>query len=263
MIHVVITGGSSGIGLSIAQVYLERKARVTLIGRSLERLETARTLLVEKTGRAARDIATVSLDVADAAAVEAAAASIESDFGPCDILVTSAGMVSPAAFDIQSAADFRRHVDINLHGTVQMISALYGGMKTRRRGRIMIVSSGAALIGIHGYTAYCASKSALIGFAESLRLESRRHGIAVSICFPPDTDTPQLAEELKLRPAEAVAMMGTAGLWSADAIARRIVKGLDRGWAEVFFTPSLYLLARFGGLAKPWIYRWFLIRAPR
>lgn len=263
MVHVVITGGSSGIGLSIAQVYLEREAKVTLIGRSLERLEAAKAMLVDRSGRAAADIALLSLDVADATAVAAAAPSIEREFGPCDILVTSAGMVLPAAFDTQSADDFRRHVDTNLHGTVQMISALYGSMKARRRGRIMIVSSGAALIGIHGYTAYCASKSALIGFAESLRLEARRHAITVSICFPPDTDTPQLAEELKLRPAEAVAMMGTAGLWSSEAIARRIVKGLDRGWPEVFFTPSLYLLARFGGLAKPWIYRWFLLRTPR
>lgn len=263
MVHVVITGGSSGIGRAVARVYLERGARVTLIGRSLERLETAKRLLTEETGRPMDDIGIVSLDVADDAAVQDAIATLEAGTGPCDILVTSAGMVTPAPFDTQSGVEFRRHIDTNLHGTVHMISAVYAGMKARRRGRIMVVSSGAGLIGLHGYTAYCASKSALVGFVEALRLESRRHGITVSICFPPDTDTPQLAEELKLRPPEAVAMMGTAGLWSAEAVARRIVRGLDRGHQEIFFTPSLYLLARFGGLAKPWIYRWFQRGQPR
>ncbi len=263
MVNVVITGGSSGIGRAVARLYLERGARVTLIGRRLERLETAKRLLAEETGRPMDDIGIVGLDVADDAAVQDAIATLEAGTGPCDILVTSAGMVTPAPFDTQSGVEFRRHIDTNLHGTVHMISAVYAGMKARKRGRIMVVSSGAGLIGLHGYTAYCASKSALVGFVEALRLESRPHGIAVSICFPPDTDTPQLAEELKLRPPEAVAMMGTAGLWSAEAVARRIVRGLDRGHQEIFFTPSLYLLARFGGLAKPWIYRWFQRGQPR
>lgn len=263
MVHVVITGGSSGIGRAVARVYLERDAHVTLIGRSLQRLEAAKDLLTAETGRSADDIGIVSLDVSDDDAVQDAIAVVEARSGPCDILVTSAGMVAPAPFEAQSGAEFRRHIDTNLHGTVHVISAVYAGMTARRRGQIMVVSSGAGLIGLHGYTAYCASKSALVGFVEALRLESRPHGIAVSICFPPDTDTPQLAEELKLRPPEAVAMMGTAGLWSAEAVARRIVRGLDRGHQEIFFTPSLYLLARFGGLAKPWIYRWFQRGLPR
>jgi NAD(P)-dependent dehydrogenase (short-subunit alcohol dehydrogenase family) len=263
MVHVIITGGSSGIGRAVARVYLERDARVTLIGRSLQRLEAAKDLLSAETGRSGDDIGIVSLDVSNDDAVQDAIEAIEAGSGPCDILVTSAGMVAPSPFEAQSGAEFRRHIDTNLHGTVHMISAVYAGMKARRRGQIMVVSSGAGLIGLHGYTAYCASKSALVGFVEALRLESRPHGIAVSICFPPDTDTPQLAEELKLRPPEAVAMMGTAGLWSAESVARRIVRGLDRGHSEIFFTPSLYLLARFGGLAKPWIYRWFQRGLPR
>ncbi|GEO85696.1 MULTISPECIES: SDR family oxidoreductase [Alphaproteobacteria] len=255
--HVVITGGSSGIGLAVARLYVERGVRVTLIGRGLERLEAARELIASETGRPGDDIGILSVDVSDDAAVQTAIASAEAVAGPCDILVTSAGVVKPAPFERLTGTEFRRHVDTNLHGTVHAISAVYAGMKARRQGKIMIVSSGAGLIGLHGYTAYCASKSALVGFAEALRVESRSHGIAISICFPPDTDTPQLAEELKLRPPEAVRMMGSAGLWSAEAVARRIVRGLDRGHSEIFFTPSLYLLARLGGIAKPWIYRWF------
>lgn len=257
MIHVVITGGSSGIGLAVARQYLERAARVSLIGRSQERLEAARARLISETGRSADDILIASLDVTDDGAVQAVLSAIEADVGPCDILVTAAGLVSPMPFDALTGAQFKRHVDTNLNGTVHVISAVYAGMKARRQGQIMIISSGAGLIGLHGYTAYCASKSALVGFAEALRVESRWHGIDVSICFPPDTDTPQLADELKLRPAEAVAMIGRAGLWSSEAVARRIVRALDRRQAEVFFTPTLYLLARFGGVAKPWIYRWF------
>ena len=109
--------------------------------------------------------------------------------------------------------------------------------------------SAAALIGIYGYTAYCASKAALAAFAETLRSEARAHGVTISICFPPDTETPQLAREMPLRPPQADIVMGRVRPWTADAVAGHIDRHLEKGREEIFFGTQLYLLGRFGSLS--------------
>jgi len=78
----------------------------------------------------------------------------------------------------------------------------------------------AGLVGIFGYTAYTPTKYALRGFAESLHMELRPHNIRVSLSFPPDVDTPQLAEENKYKPAETKAIAEGAGLFTADQLAQ-------------------------------------------
>ncbi|RYE64308.1 MAG: SDR family NAD(P)-dependent oxidoreductase [Rhizobiaceae bacterium] len=130
-------------------------------------------------------------------------------------------------------------------------------MKSRGQGAIMIVSSGAALIGIPGYTAYCASKSALTGFAEALQAESVGDGVTISLCFPPDTETPQFERELAKRPAQARALMGAAPPWKANAVAEKIVRGIDRRSKKVYFGFSITGLGLFGPLVKPFVAAWF------
>jgi len=125
-----------------------------------------------------------------------------------------------------------------------------------------MISSGAALVGIFGYTAYCASKSALVGFAEALSAEAEAFGVRISICFPPDTLTPQYRREISMRPAEAKILMGSVKPWSAEAVAARIVRGLEQGKAKIHFGFSLAALAYFGPLIKPPL-MWFISRKTR
>lgn len=257
MVHVIITGGSSGIGLAVARCYLQRGSAVTLVGRDAARLTAARERLCAETGCPHERIHLGQADVADEIQLENVIAAAEATHGACDILVASAGVVAPAEFHLQEAQDFRRQIDTNLVGAVNAVRAVYAGMKARGQGKILLVSSGAALIGIFGYAAYCASKAALLGFVEALRLEAAAHGIDVSICFPPDTDTPQLAAERLVRPAEAEAMMKAGGAWSAEAVAARIVRALDRNERTVYFTTTIFLLGRFGSVVRPFVYWWF------
>ncbi|WP_416797241.1 SDR family oxidoreductase [Ciceribacter azotifigens] len=257
MVHVIVTGGSSGIGLAVARCYLQQGAAVTLIGRDPGRLTGARDRLCGETGCSQGRIQLGQADVADEIQLESVIAAAEAMHGACDILVASAGVVAPAEFHLQEAQDFRRQIDTNLVGAVNAVRAVYAGMKARGRGKILVVSSGAALIGIFGYAAYCASKSALMAFVEALRLEATAHGIDVSICFPPDTDTPQLAAELQVRPAQAAAMMKAGGAWTAEAVASRIVRALDRNERTVYFTATIFLLGRFGSVVRPFVYWWF------
>jgi short-subunit dehydrogenase len=121
----------------------------------------------------------------------------------------------------------------------------------------MIISSGAALIGIHGYSAYCASKSALIGFVEALRMEVGPHGIEVGICFPPDTLTPQFEQELPKRSPQARRVMGAAPPWPAAKVAKRILQAIERGNANTYFGFSLTALGWLGPLLKPILFWWF------
>ncbi|WP_267549576.1 SDR family oxidoreductase [Rhizobium rhizogenes] len=254
--HVIVTGGSSGIGLAIATLYASRGDRVSLLARHSGRLEQAQAQIAELPGIDSSRIQIASVDVASAAQVSSAIESCEASFGPCDILIASAGIVEPRTFDAMPASVFDEQISINLLGTANVVRAVYRGMKSRRDGRIMMISSGAALIGIFGYTAYCASKSALSGFAEALSAEAAACGIRVSICFPPDTQTPQYRRELSMRPPEAAALMGSVKPWSAEAVAARIVRGIDRGRAKIHFGFSLTMLAYLGPLIKPLLIWW-------
>lgn len=255
--HIIVTGGSSGIGLAIARICAQRGDRISLIARSAGRLEQARAELVAIPGVEEAAIRTASADVASAAAVEAAVQACEAALGPCDILIASAGIVEPTSFDAMSPEVFNEQIATNLLGTANAVRAVYRGMKARRKGRIMMVSSGAALIGIYGYTAYCASKAALTGFAEALAAEAGAVGVRVSICFPPDTLAPQYLQEMPKRPPEAALLMGAVKPWPAEAVAAKIVRGLDCGRSRIYFGLSLWGLALFGPLVKPLIMWWF------
>ncbi|MDQ0318927.1 NAD(P)-dependent dehydrogenase (short-subunit alcohol dehydrogenase family) [Pararhizobium capsulatum DSM 1112] len=258
MAHVIVTGGSSGIGLAVARIFVARGDRVSLLARTPALLQSARDGLLAVHPNA--QVCVESVDVSRETAVVDAVDRCEARFGACDILVASAGIVQPGLFEAISAEAFNRQIETNLTGSVNAARAVYAAMKTRRSGRIMLVSSGAGLIGIYGYSAYSASKFALHGFAEALRSEAQPHGVKISVCFPPDTETPQFARELDERPLEAAVVMGRVAPWSADVVASRIVRAIDRGIFEVFFGPTLYGLGRFGSLIKP-LLNWWLDRA--
>ncbi|WEX77938.1 SDR family oxidoreductase [Sinorhizobium numidicum] len=257
MTHVIITGGSSGIGLALASIYAARGARLSLIARSRDVLEQAAQKLVAGHGAQAKHLRIETADVAREEEVEAAISRCIEAFGPCDILVTSAGIVEPAPFEDMQSLAFRRQMETNFSGTVHAVRAVYPEMKRRRTGHIVMISSGAGLLGVYGYSAYCASKFALHGFAQALRSEARRHNIEVSVSFPPDTETPQFERELSLRPPEAATVMGAVRPWTADAVARRIVRGIDRRRFEIYFGMTLFLLGRFAPAVRPLVNWWF------
>jgi NAD(P)-dependent dehydrogenase (short-subunit alcohol dehydrogenase family) len=253
--HVIVTGGSSGIGLAVAKAYALKGDRVSLIARDAARLDLALSdikVLSKNDGAFA-----VSADVSVHEALVSAVKACETANGPCDLLVASAGIVEPAAFEALPPALFEQQIATNLFGTANAVRAVWGGMRARGRGTIMVVSSGAALIGIHGYAAYCASKSALTGLVESLQMEAAGSGVRVSICFPPDTVTPQYQREMTMRPWQAEVLMGRVKPWTAEAVAARIVAGIAKGHSTIYFAPSLLALAYLGPFIKPVLSIWY------
>lgn len=245
--HALITGGSSGIGLALAH-RLAASHDLTLIARREAVLQDARTALL---AQGASKVETIAADVAVRSQAEAAVQRAIDTLGAPRLLVTSAGMARPGYFDELPVEVFERTLAVNYLGTLYVVKAALPAMKAAGRGRIVMISSGAGLIGIFGYTAYSSSKFALRGLAESLHAELREQNIGVSIAFPPDTDTPQLAEENRTKPAETRALTARAGVWSASEVADCILRGAER--EDFAITPGWQLSAlyRFGGLITP------------
>ena len=195
--HVIITGGSSGIGLECAKLYAKHGANVTIVARDASKLAAAREAIAahQQPNRKVL-IASVDTGSSEEAVVKALAPCLK-ELGDADVLVNCAGTSVSGDFNATSSSEFERMLRVNLLGSVYPTKAVVGGMKTKcgaQGGRIVFVASQVAQAAIHGYTAYAASKWALRGLAEALQMELRPFGIRVSVCYPPDTDTPGYKE---------------------------------------------------------------------
>jgi len=226
--HALVTGGSSGIGLATAEALAARGADVTVVARDSERLEAAREAVAIRRRSDAQRIDTVSGDVATLQGARAIVADATLGDRPIDLLVNCAGIIIPGYFESMSVTDFERCMD-SWRGCVWMSQACAPGMMARRTGHIVNISSVAGFMGIFGYTAYSSAKYAIMGLSEALRSEMRPHGVGVSVVCPPDTDTPGLAFEKSLRPAETDKVAGNIAAVPPSVVAEALVRGVERG----------------------------------
>jgi len=188
---VVITGATSGVGRATARMFAERGASIGLIARGQEALDaTARE--IEKFGARALPL---SVDVADADAVEAAADRVEGELGPIDIWINDAMTSVFAPFWEIAPSEFRRVTEVTYLGVVNGTRAALRRMMPRDDGTIVQVGSALAHRGIPLQSAYCGAKHAIQGFHESVRAEllHEKSGVRVTIVQLPALNTPQFA----------------------------------------------------------------------
>ncbi len=248
--HVLVTGGSAGIGYATAARALERGAHVSLVARDVERLATAIDKLEKLVDDATR-VAAEPADVTDPEMFQHAHALLAAQFGPVDVLVANAGGAHPGHFEELSAEVFRQQMDLNYFGTLHPIRAVVPSMIERGTGHLMLVSSGAGIVGVYGYSAYSPAKFAVRGLAETLRSELKPHGIVVGCAYPPDTDTPGLVREGETKPAATASISASIKVRSPVAVAKGIVAGIERDRLMVTFDGTTAALARIGGLLGP------------
>lgn len=165
---VVITGASAGVGRAVTQAFARRGDSLALIARDSTRLEATRA---EAETLGAARVIVCPLDVADAAAVEAAAARAEEELGPIDVWVNNAMAATLSFVYATDAADFRRVTDVTYLGQVHGALAALRRMRDRDRGVIVMVGSALAYRAIPLQAGYCAAKHAARGFADALRCE--------------------------------------------------------------------------------------------
>lgn len=225
---VYIVGGSSGIGLSTANMLSAEGAHIIIFARTKDRLERA---LKEVTGHRISDTQQFlcrQMDVSIREEVGDVISGAVSEFGVPEVLINCAGRAYPLCFEDVSYEQFDETMKINLYGTWNTVSALVPYMR-EKGGYIVNVSSIAGFIGVFGFTDYSASKFGLIGFSEALRSELKRYGITVSVLCPPDTDTPGFHVENRTKPEETKAVSGNVKLMQPDEVARALIKGMRKG----------------------------------
>lgn len=259
--HAIITGGSSGIGKATAKLLAQQGANISLIARDRHKLKIAQQEIIAATIDLEQKILIFAADVAHQPEIETAIQTAIAQLGTPELLITSAGTAHPGYFAELSLEVFEDTMAVNYFGTLYSIRATLPAMEQRQQGNsnIVIISSGAALIGIYGYTAYCPSKFALRGLAESLRGELKTKGIGLTVIYPPDTDTPQLAAENKIKPPETQKITATAKTWTAEAVAQQIIRGVALGRFTVTPGIELTILNRFHSLLAP-LLNWYFDR---
>jgi short-subunit dehydrogenase len=179
--HVVVTGASAGLGAALACAYAAPGTVLGLIGRNVGRLEAC----AQQCRQAGAEVVIAGLDVRNAAAMQTWLHEFDAAH-PIDLLIANAGIASTlaSASEWEDLARTTAVMDTNFFGAMHAVLPVVDRMRMRRRGQIAIVSSLAALHGMAISPAYCASKSALKAYGESIRPLLAREGIALNIVLP-------------------------------------------------------------------------------
>lgn len=232
----VITGGSRGIGLAIAEELVRRGARVILWARHPERLREAAARLEALGGEARTQV----VDVSDRAAVYRAAAELEAAGERVDILVNNAGVISGRPLLELADEQIEHTMQVNALAHFWTVKAFLPGMVARDHGHLVTVASAAGIMGVNRMGDYAASKFAAFGLDESLRLELRRLGskVGTTVVCPFFVDT-GMFHGVRSRVPWLLPILKTRH------VARRAVHGLARGRRRVVMPPAVYLVFLF------------------
>lgn len=228
---VVITGGSSGIGLAVAKDFAGKNANVIIISRNAEKLEAAKKSIGVVYPNAVVD--TVIADVAISDQITRAINTIDGKYGTIDVLINCAGISSCKRFKDHSNYQLEKEMQVNYMGAVYASKAAWAYLK-KSKGQLSFVSSVAGYIGVIGYSSYVPTKFAMRGLAECLRYEGKDDGIKVSVIYPPDTDTPMMENTRANSIPETRALSKNIRLKTAEEVATIYLRGLEKNKFEIY-----------------------------
>jgi NAD(P)-dependent dehydrogenase (short-subunit alcohol dehydrogenase family) len=225
---VVVTGASSGVGRAIARAFGARGDRVALLARNEEALHAA----ADEVRRLGGEALVLPLDVADAAAVEHAAATVEARWGGLDVWVNCAMATVFAPVSETTAEEYRRVTEVTYLGYVHGTQAALRRMRPRDRGTVIQIGSALAYRSIPLQGAYCAAKAAIRGFTDSLRTELIHDGsrVRLSMLQLPAVNTPQSTRQRNKLPRQALPM---PPLYTPEDIAELVVWAAEHAPREM------------------------------
>ena len=216
-----ITGASSGIGKALAIKFAQEGWNVAISARREE--------LLKEISKSQKNISYFPLDVTDSEKCKSVFEEIKKKLGDIDISVFSTGIHDPKSEKTLNIDKVKKIMEVNFFGTINSINSVYEYYKSRKSGHISIVSSVAGYRGLPAAGAYCASKSALSSFAESLYFDLKRHDVRVSLISPGFIKTPMTDKNDFPMPM----------IKSAEFAAEQMFKGLTKSKSfEIHFPKS-------------------------
>jgi 3-dehydrosphinganine reductase len=226
--YALVVGASEGIGFAVASDLGRRGANVTITSRDEIKLIEAARAISARHRRPQRWIDWLAFDVRHHDEVLSAIDALKRKHGTPDIAIICAGAARPGYFEDLGLDDHRGMMELNYFGTLHVLHALSPAMLERRSGTIVVTSSALGVMGLFGFSGYCASKHALVGLAESLRSEFRVYGVSVSCFCPPAVQTPGFEREKVITPPEVFAAEKKGAVLDADDVARTLLNSLPQ-----------------------------------
>jgi short-subunit dehydrogenase len=232
---VLVTGGSRGLGLALARELARRGARLAICARTSEDLVWAKQELEVR----GAEVLALPCDVTDPDAVAQLIADVRLHLGAIDVLINNAGVISVGPIESMTRKDFEDVMAVNFWGAVNATMAVLPEMRARRAGRIVNITSIGAKVAVPHLLAYDCAKFATQGFSEGLRAELAKDGVVVTTVVPGlmRTGSPVNAtfkgDAKKELAWFAVGDATPITAMSAASAARRIVKAIERGEAQV------------------------------
>jgi uncharacterized oxidoreductase len=220
--RVLITGGSSGIGLAIAEAMLAAGAMVAITGRRPEVLADA----AKQLGQAGRNVAAIAADVSTEKGREITLKLALEKLGGLDVLVNNAGGVRAGRLEDTTEAEIRAMIEVDLVAPILLTRAALPALRASGDGLVINITSGIALVAAPFYATYAGVKGGLAKFGESLRRELKGEGVQVLTVYPGATETPMM------RSSRAGPELGFIRE-PANAVAAAVVDGIERDAFEV------------------------------
>ncbi len=227
----LVTGGSRGLGFLIARELGRKRLRVVVCARDEQELERARATLAGE----GLDVTALPCDVSDEEGMRTLVADVEENIGPIDLLVNNAGIIQVGPSEAMTLEDYRHAMDVMFWGPLHATEAAIPGMRARRRGTVVNVTSIGAGVGIPHLAPYTAAKFASRGWSETLGAEAARHGVHVITVMPGLMRTGSFGRALvkgqRHVEASLFALLSSLPLLtvSAERAARRIVRAVEEG----------------------------------
>ncbi|KZV67049.1 oxidoreductase [Peniophora sp. CONT] len=254
-LHCYVTGGSAGLGLSLATLLTKRGADVSIVARNqetlakaLEQLEAARV-----SPNQVLKSYSYALDTLDGArSAYDAACAVHGD-KPADAVFMCAGSSRPGFWVEQSEEQIERGMDLTYWVAAWTSKVVADRMaRAHHPGKLVLVGSVVSYFGLIGYSTYCPGKFAIRGLAETLRQEMLLYNVDVHMYFPATIGSPGYIEENKTKPAITLKIEESDGVATPDACAEGLFQGIQRGDFHITdsFTCDLFRTTARG--ATPW-----------